>query len=493
MVNFALGILFANAYGGAGEDWAIGLTKVADLGYVLSGRTTSFGSGSYDALVIKTDVDGVLQWAKAYGGSGDEYFYTHINTSDGGLLFVGYASSYDSDTNAFIVKTDALGNVQWARTCGGTGRDAATAALQLSDGSFVITGYTDAFGQGGDDVFLMKLASDGTLQWVRVYGDTLDDVPQFISTAYNGFVIGGYTASASGDFDVMLLRVDASGNLIWGKAYGQMSTYPNWDFAFSMENYAITGATDGYGFGSYDLFVLKVDTGGNVQWMKVYGGSGWDDGYFISLAPGGGYVVVGRQGSQTAGNLDFWILRIDDLGNTLWSTSWGGSGYEPAASVWPLLDGYAVAGYTYSYGAGQNDAVLMKVSESGLYPNCAQSWTPSETSVNPDVANLNFTTITPSFSFRSVSPTVSSGSLTTTQLCEPLSVEREGQGEELRVLPVEGGLRLVASAPGELRLYLPDGRLALRCKVGTGETRVKVKPGLYIWSLGAAAGKVVVR
>ena len=487
------GGLFAYAYGGSGEDLALGLTKTSDLGYVLSGRTTSFGSGGYDALVVKTDADGRLLWAKAYGGSGDEYFYNHANTS-GGFYFWGYASSYDSDTNAFLVKTDQSGNVLWAKTYGGSGgEDAITALLELSDGSLVAVGYTSAFGQGKKDVFLMKLSSTGDVQWVKVYGDTLDDEPWFITQVSGGYVVGGYSASASGTFDVMLMRVDTLGNLQWAKAYGQMSGDPNWEFAFSMANFAITGATDGYGFGSYDAFVLKVDTGGNVQWMKVYGGPQWDDGYFIGTTLGGGYLVVGREGSQSAGNLDFWLLKLDASGNVEWSRTWGGSSYEPAASFWPLLDGYAVAGYTYSYGAGQNDFVLMKVAEDGSYPYCVSSWTPSVTDVNPEVASLNFTVVSPSFSSRSVTPTVTSASPATTQLCEPYSVEA---GELSRghwiVRGGKGYLLVNAPAGARLRLYSPDGRLLLSREV-EGELRLRLEPGLYIWSLDGTSGKALVR
>ncbi len=499
-MQILIGGLFAYAYGGPGEDLGLGLTKVADGGYVISGRTSSFGAGGYDAFAVKTAADGALQWAKAYGGSGNEYFYGHLNTSDGGLLFWGYESSYSaSDTNALLVKTDLSGNVQWMMSYGGSGEDEATFAMELSNGDFLVAGYTESFGSGKADAFLMRVSSTGLVRWVKVYGDSLDDKPWFIKTTSGGYLVGGYTASVSNTMDVMLFKVDTLGNYLWGKAYGQMSGSPNWEFAFGIEGawdggYVITGATDGYGSGSYDLFILKVNADGSVGWMKVYGGSGWDDGYHIIQTPDGGYLAVGREGSQSSGSLDFWMLKVDDAGNVDWSTIWGGSGYEPAASAWPLLDGFAVAGYTYSFGAGQNDFVLMKISSDGSYPDCAESWTPSVASVNPEVRDLNFTSFSPSFNSRNPNLSVSTASPATTQLCEPLFVRvEEGGAPKKSCEPVRGGLAFQTDVPAVLKLFSPDGRLLLERKLQPGRSKVNLKPGVYLWQLGPRSGKALVR
>jgi ribosomal protein S11 len=156
-------VTFAKTYGGTGSDNASSVQQTSDGGYMVAGYTESFGAGGSDIFLIKTDASGNVIWAKTYGGTHSDYASSVQQTSDGGYIVAGYTFSFGAGINdIFLIKTDANGNVIWAKTYGGTAYDYAYSVQQTSDGGYIVAGYTRSFGAGGDNVFLIKTDANKT-------------------------------------------------------------------------------------------------------------------------------------------------------------------------------------------------------------------------------------------------------------------------------------------------------------------------------------------
>ena len=195
-------------------------------------------------------------------------------------------------------------------------------AEKSSDGGFVITGSTESFGQGQDDAWVLKLKGDRTVDWQKSYG------------------------SAGDDFGLQALETGDGG-------------------------YAVLGATDAYGAGSYDTWLLKLDHDGDIAWQKTYGGSEDDFALKLKLAESGGFLLSGYTLSFGAGSHDGWFLKLDGSGNVLWQKSYGGGNYDvgntPAVETG---DGsFLLAGTTSSFGLDRETWVL-KLGETGDIPDC---------------------------------------------------------------------------------------------------------------------------
>jgi TolB-like protein len=157
-------VRLAKTYGGTSDDMARFVQQTSDGGYIVAGRTYSFGVGSYNIFFIKTDANGNIIWAKTYGGEFDDKASSVQQTSDGGYIVAGYTVSFgDGDWNIFLIKTDAKGNIQWAKTYGGTSYDEAFSVQQTSDGGYIVAGLTRSFGAGGADIFLIKTDARGNI------------------------------------------------------------------------------------------------------------------------------------------------------------------------------------------------------------------------------------------------------------------------------------------------------------------------------------------
>jgi hypothetical protein len=164
---------WAYTYGGADNDNAYAVQQASDGGYVVAGATYSFGAGSNDAWIMKLDENGVVDWQKAYGGTGVEYPNYVLQTQDGGYIVSGYTSSFGTvGQDSWIMKLDENGVVEWQKAYGGTGRDFTSPVQQTLDGGYIVVGWTYSFGNGGVDLWLFKLDENGNIVWQKTYGGT---------------------------------------------------------------------------------------------------------------------------------------------------------------------------------------------------------------------------------------------------------------------------------------------------------------------------------
>jgi len=347
---------FETTYGGANHDVARSLIQTADGGFAVA------GSSGGDAFLVKTDAVGTVLWNMTYGGIDSEEGRSLVQTSDGGYAIAGIARPLGLDYDVFLVKTDWAGNMQWSEIYGGTDHDYGYSVVQTSDGGYAIAGLTISFGAGLGDVYLVKTDAAGTMQWNKTYGGTDGEAGNaLVQTPDGGYAIAGQTGSSGISLDFYLVKTDAAGNEQWSETYGGTGG----EFGYSMVQttdggYAITGETSSFG-SSYDVYLVKTDAAGTMQWDKTYGGT-WDEaGYSLVQTAFGGFAIAGSTRSFGAGNYDVYLVRTDAAGTMQRNETYGGTSDEWAYSIVPTADGgYAMAGYSYSFGAGGGDVYLVK-------------------------------------------------------------------------------------------------------------------------------------
>jgi type II secretory pathway pseudopilin PulG len=401
--------LFQKTIGGTSYDHGYSIRQTSDEGYVITGTTRSFGAVFTDVFVIKLDSSGNLSWAKTIEGMGYNYGYSIQQTSDGGYVITG-----ETLGDVFVIKLDSSGNLSWAKTIGGPGDDVGYSIQQTSDEGYVITGYTSSFGAGDYDVFVIKLDSSGNLSWAKTIGGPGYDAGSSIQqTSDGGYVITGETQSfGAGNGDVFVIKLDSSGNLSWAKTIGGTSDDRGRSIQQTSDGgYVITGRTYSFGAGGYDVFVIKLDSSGNLSWTKTIGGRDVEWGSSIQQTSDGGYVITGGTYGFGAGDWDVFVIKLDSSGNLSWAKTIGGTNYDAGRSIQQTSDGgYVITGHTLSFGAGSYDVFVIKLDSSGDIPGCSSIGSPSPSvfSLTPSIDSPSPSVSSPTPSVGSPSPTVSS-------------------------------------------------------------------------------------
>jgi hypothetical protein len=289
------------------------MCPTSDGGYAIAGYTTSFGAGGQDAYLVKTNSVGDLQWNMTYGGTGDEYVMHVIQSSDGGYVLAGWTNSSGAGSDdGWLVKTDADGVMQWNKTYGGTLEDSLWGLVQTSDGGYVIAGRTASFGAGISDFWLVKTDAAGVMQWNQTYGFAGPEHGQsLVQCSDGGYAIVGLTASFGG-LKVYLVKADAAGNMQWNKTYGTTTVDVGTNGIQTADGgYAIVGWNY---INGQDFVLYKTDAAGNLQWNMTYGETGLENAYAVLQTSDGGYLLTGNTDSIGAGGTDIWLVKTDELG-----------------------------------------------------------------------------------------------------------------------------------------------------------------------------------
>lgn len=370
--------MWSQTYGGTEYDMAYSLVSTFDGGYTIAGATQSFGAGDDDFWLVKTGAFGNIKWNKTYGGTGADAAYSLVAASDGGYAMAGDTYSFGAgNVDFWLVKTDANGVMEWNRTYGGTEYDSARSLVAASDGGYAIAGWTNSSGAGDADVFLVKTDAFGNMQWNRTYGGSGSDVSRsLVALSDGGYIMTGWTTSFGvGNTDFWLVKTDALGNMRWNRTYGG----PEYEFAYSLVaasdgGYALTGWTDSFGAGNSDFWLLKTDGVGNMEWNRTYGETLGQFANSLVVTSDGGYGIAGNAVSPDPGLVSAWFVKTDANGVTEWNRTYGGAGFDEAYSVITTSDGgYAIVGSTSSFGAGGADFWLIKTDETGVVPEYS-SW-----------------------------------------------------------------------------------------------------------------------
>ena len=332
--------------------------------------------------------------------------------------------------------------VTFARTYGGISDDYASSVQRTPDGGYIVAGYTDSFGAGSDNIFLIKTDANGNVQWAKTYGGTNNDY-----------------------------------------AYSFQQT--------SDGGYIVAGRTNSFGAGVYDPFLIKTDANGNLQWAKTYGRTGWDEAYSVQQTSDGGYIVAGYTDSFGAVNWDVFLIKTDANGDVQWAKTYGGTNDEWAESVQQTSDGgYIVAGGTRSFGAGYYDAFLVKTDANGNIGSCSivQNVTPTVITPSPTVNTPSPSVSFPSIVINSISPTIAFPTLTVSEPC-PLSISESCQIASSIITPYKGGIKITKSGEFEVKVYNVSGVMVKSVK-GKDEVKIDLSRGVYFVDV-VSGGKVI--
>ena len=317
-------------------------------------------------------------FCKVIVGENPDVGHSLIQTSDGSYLIAGYTESLSfgegeadvyvvTTVDVIVVKLDANGNPQWTKTICGPDNEMVNALIQTSDGGYAIAGYTKSFGAGNGDVYVVKLDANGNLQWTKTIGGPDDESGNsLIQTPDGGYVIAGYTRSfGAGEWDVYVVKLDANGNLQWTKTIGGPADEIGISLILTSDGgYAIAGATESFGAGSGDVYVVKLDAKGNLQWTKTIGGPESEGGYSLVQTSDGGYAIAGYTGSFDARGWDVYVIKLNANGNLQWTkTISPNNGYLIKLSIIQTSDGgYVIAGKATPFGL---DVYVVKLDKNG--------------------------------------------------------------------------------------------------------------------------------
>lgn len=381
MINYAFNqapeIQWQNTIGGNSYDDLYSIEQTSDGGYILgglsssdiSGDKTENGQGGYDYWVVKLNSSGSIEWQNTIGGTGNDDLYSVIQTTDGGYLLGGYSISGISGDKTvaskggydyWIVKLNSAGGIVWQKTYGGNGDDYLKSLQLTSDGGYILGGWSNSGVSGNKtenligvyDYWVIKINASGGIQWQNTIGGTSDDILNSVQqTADGGYILGGYSSSGiSGD------KTDAA-NLNVG------------------------------GGNSSDFWVIKLNSGGSIEWQKTIGGNSTDRLFSIDLASDGGYILGGYSDSGISGDkseaviggYDYWVVKINSIGNLEWENTIGGSNAEDLVCVKQTSDdGFIIGGYSTSNISGDKTENNIWVGDDywilKLYPSGNIEW-----------------------------------------------------------------------------------------------------------------------
>ena len=306
-----------------------------------------------------------LAWDQIFGGSGDDYGRSVVQISDGGYIVIGYTgSSGAGGDDVYLIKTDSSGTEAWNKTYGGANNDYGRSVAQTSEGGYILTGYTSSSGAGIEDVYLVKTDSNGVESWSKTFGGVDNDRGYSVAqTSDGGYIIAGETWSfGAGAMDVYLVKTDSNGIETWSKTYGGAS---------SDRGYSVIQTIDGgyiiAGYSGNDVYLIKTDSSGTEAWSKTYGGGSINYGLSVAQTSDGGFIITGAIYPSFPGSPDVYLVKTDVNGVESWSKTYGGVGFDRGQSVVQTSDGgYIIAGETSSSGAGGYDVYLIKTDSSGL-------------------------------------------------------------------------------------------------------------------------------
>lgn len=393
-------IMFQRHYGGAGDDSGNAVIQTSDGGYLVVGVTNSWGAGSMDIYLIKTNEYGDTTWTKHYGGYNWDSPVRVLEGTDSFYYLSGNTSSQGSGaTDIFLMKVSQVGDSIWLKTYGGSGDESGNDLIECQDGGFMIVGVTMSFASGIDAIYAIRTNLNGDTLWTNTYEkENVNDAFAVLQVETNGFLIAGTTSATGGNIaDCYVVRTNENGDTLWTKTYGG-SMY-NCIYSISKTadgNYLLCGATNRIGNGTYDAYLLKIDTMGNMLWEKGYGGAGLDYCYSCTVTASGA-VIVGKTESFGSGGYDAYLFKINEDGDTLWTKTYGGSADDWAGSIKETTDGgYIISGYTLSF-SSFSDVYLIKTRSDGFASIESNDFTEGTISTYPnpcaDFLNISFETI----------------------------------------------------------------------------------------------------
>ncbi|MBU1937186.1 T9SS type A sorting domain-containing protein [bacterium] len=356
--------LWTRTFGGEEYDLVFDIKQTSDGGYIIAGETAS--SEVMGAYLLRLDNDGDSLWMRIYRDEEDIHYFFNafevLQTEDGGYILTGGCQTTASAYIPYLLKTDGRGDVLWVKSYDDIYCDPleGKALYQTSDGGYIIA----ADGGSGylPDIVLIRTDSFGDTLWTRAYGlGSLDLVNRVFQTEDGGFILGGSTTpSLEQNLDFYLVKTDENGDVIWERSYGGTGDEWGWGLDKTQDGgYVIAGWLLGVDIDA--TWVIKTDSRGDTMWTRTYGREISEGASYIQQMDDGGYIIFGTIDFYGEPWSDYYLIRTDSLGDTLWTRAYGGLSSDLGQICQPTSDGgFVLAGWTLSYGAGSWDIWIVK-------------------------------------------------------------------------------------------------------------------------------------
>ena len=382
---------FQRSYGLRGDEIIYSVCESPDTSIVMVGVTNSYElSDKYPQhkkiYVVDTDSSGQLMWGRIYGGDHVDIAKDIYPTRDGGYIITGNTRSFqpnigvkDKKKELLVLKINKNGGVEWSKTYGGENHDYGFCVRQTLDGGYIVAGETNSFESSSSDIYILKLDFEGNLQWSkRMGGKNLEYAFEIVET-YDGYVLAGETNTFGvGNYDIFLMKIDKDGEVQWTKTYGGISEEYGYDLEYTAdEGFVLTGSSYSFGLGRLDYYVLRLDKQGDILWSRVYGGESDDQAHSVKELKNGDFLVAGFSSSffnQLNGE-DVYVLRLSEKGSVRWSKIYGGKFGDYAVYCLESKKGdFLIAGETASFnGFDDRDTYVIRMHDDQKLSTCEQS------------------------------------------------------------------------------------------------------------------------
>lgn len=356
---------WARTFGGIYDEEAYSIVETKDKNLIVAGNTNSFGSANGDIFLIKIDPAGNILWQKTYGDDSFDTVWSVNSTSDRGCIVLGMKLNACC-TDLWILKLDEFGNIDWQKTYGGVEYEQPGSIQQTKDSGYIFDGTTGSFGINSD-IWVIRLDTQGNIVWQKAYGTSgYEAAYSVFATKKNAYIVAGMISGSNGTQDALVFKLDSSGDVLWSKSFISLG-----DEALNSVdgapggNFIGLGQTRSIGASVVNFWAVKLNRRGKMLWQKTYGGADVNLGRSIKRTSDDGYAFVGYTDSSTTGaNISF--VKLDSDGHAAMQKNFGGSQVEDVFSIASTSDGgYAVAGFTRSFGIGNADLWVLKLDSSG--------------------------------------------------------------------------------------------------------------------------------
>jgi hypothetical protein len=309
----------------------------------------------------------------AFGGAKRDILYATMETGDKGFLSIGYTESFGAGNfDMYLIKSDSAGKLEWSKTYGGPKEDYGRSMVKSSDGKgYLLLGYSNSFSDNSYfDIYLVKIDLKGDTLWSQYYGlDRSEYGYSVIATKEGGYMILGEVINninGEKNADIMLVKISSEGVFEWSKIYGGNLT----DYLYTIEqladgSYLMGGETNSFGKGEWDFLAVRIDEAGKLILAKTYGALLTDFGRFATSTPDGGMLVGGNSFNFGVGDMDFVLVKTNGKGEVEWSQSYGEIGSDYMLDIKKMPVGYIISGYTNSFGSKVEDVFIMYIKEDG--------------------------------------------------------------------------------------------------------------------------------
>jgi hypothetical protein len=338
------------------------------------------------------DIDINIIWDNLWGGLENDHGWD-VDTSSNSIYLVGETRSFGSEgADLFLTRYNTGGSQVWNTTWGGSLWDGGHAiTINNSDPNnpdIYVTGYTQSYGYGNNDVLIIKYDDTGNKIWNKTWGGSdTEKAYDIINNGSHIFIVGDTKSYGAGNYDAFLLILSSNGTIIENYTWGGT----NFDQAVGVtlvnNDIYFTGWTNNFGAEAYDVFVVKFNSSGVEDWYQIWGGT-YEDKSVGIYGDSSGLYITGETRSFGSANFDLFITKYSLGGNSIWNFTWGGDKYEMASRIIKYNSHLYISGYTSSYGAGDYDALLMKLHENGTMI-WYDTWGGSETEWGTGISILN--------------------------------------------------------------------------------------------------------